>query len=143
MTEIASKLRKLRLIQLVLIAAIPILGYIAEMGRPHGLDNWTARHWLVAAVALWGGWVGLRYRHRMTRRSLNAFAKDASDPKALRQWEVANLVALTMAEGVAYWGLVVRMVLKGSLWQASLFYAAGLFLLFLWTPRLPITPASD
>jgi len=38
-------------------------------------------------------------------------------------------------------GLVVRMVFGGAFWQASLYYAAALFLLLLWTPRTPITSA--
>ena len=60
----------------------------------------------------------------------------------LRQAEVGQIIGLAMAEGVVQWGLVVRMILGGALWQASSFYAAGLFLLLLWAPRTPITNAS-
>ena len=49
--------------------------------------------------------------------------------------ESRALIVLAMAEAVAWYGLVVRMVLQGTLRQASLFYAAGLFLLLLWTAR--------
>jgi hypothetical protein len=141
--EMKSKLRKVRLIQTVLIVLIPIFGFVAEIGRASGSSNWTLRHWLVTGVALYAALLGFRFRYRMTRRSGEALAKDASNLKALRQWEVANLIGLAMANCVALWGLVIRMVLGGTLWQASLFYAAGLFLLLLFTPRLPMTPASN
>jgi F0F1-type ATP synthase membrane subunit c/vacuolar-type H+-ATPase subunit K len=138
-----SKLRRLRLIQLAQIAVIPIFVSIAEIGREPGSSDWTLRHWLVMGLALWAALGGFRFRRRMIHRSEEALAEDASNPKALKQWEAGNVVVLAMAESIVLWGLVVRMVLGGALWQASLFYAAGLLLLLLWTPRMPITtPAS-
>jgi hypothetical protein len=68
---------------------------------------------------------------------------DASDRKALKQWEAVHACVLVMAENVALCGLVVRMVFNGTLWQASLFYAGGLILLMLWTPRLTPEPISN
>jgi hypothetical protein len=44
---------------------------------------------------------------------------------------------MAFAESLALWGVVVRMVLGGALWQASLFYSVSLVLLLYWTPRLP------
>jgi hypothetical protein len=44
---------------------------------------------------------------------------------------------MAFAENIVLWGLLVRMVLGGALWQASLFYLFGLALLLYWTPRLP------
>jgi F0F1-type ATP synthase membrane subunit c/vacuolar-type H+-ATPase subunit K len=138
-----AKLRKLRLIQLALIAVIPIFGWVAEIGRGRGSSDWTLGDWLVTGVALWAALGGFRLRRRMIGRSEEALAKDASNTKALKQWEAGHVIGLAMAGSVVLWGLVVRMVLGGALWQASLFYAAGLLLLLLWTPRTPIaTPAS-
>src|SRR5947209_6569970 len=126
-----------------MIAAIPVLGYVAELGSAHGRSDWTVAHGLVASMAVWTTWVGIRFRSRYMRRSRETQAKDPSSRNALRQWEVAHIIALTMAESVAMWGLVVRMVLNGGLWQASLFYGSGLFLLLLWTPRFSGAPAFD
>jgi len=86
---------------------------------------------------------GFRIRHRLLRRSGEAVKKAASDPKALRQWEVGQVVGLAVAECVAVWGLLVRMVLGGALWQASLFYLVALSLLLLWTPRMPTIASSN
>ena len=143
MSQMKPKLKKLRLIQLAMIAVIPIFGWVAEFRRDSGNNDWTLRHWLAAGLALWSAFGGFRHRHRLLFRSEQAAAKDASNPKALKQWEAGNLIGLASAESLVLWGLVVRMVLGGALWQASFFYAVGLFLLLLWTPRIPITtPAS-
>jgi|ERR1039458_2647462 hypothetical protein len=143
MNEIKANLRKLRLIQLGLIAALIIFACVAEIGRGHGNGDWISRHWLVAGLALWAASAGFRFRHRLLHRSGDALAKVASNPKALKQWEAGHVFSLVLAEGVALWRLVVRMVLGGALWQASLFYAVGLFLLLLWTPRMPDSIASN
>lgn len=143
MNEIKSKLKKLRLIQLALIAVIPIFGWVAEIGRDPGSSEWSLRHWLVTGLALWVALGGFRFRRRMIHRSEELLAQDASNPKALKQWEAGNVLVLAMAEAVVLWGLVMRMVLGGAFWQASLFYSTGLFLLLLWTPRMPITTLSS
>jgi F0F1-type ATP synthase membrane subunit c/vacuolar-type H+-ATPase subunit K len=136
MNEVKSKLRKLRLIQFTMIAAIPMFGWVAEsIGR--GSSDWTLWHWVMTGLALYAALAGLFFRRRLMDRSQEAFAKDASNPKALKQWEAGHLIGLASAEAVVVWGVAVRMVLGGALWQASLFYAAGLILLLLWTPRMP------
>jgi hypothetical protein len=63
--------------------------------------------------------------------------RNSADAKAAKQWEAGQVISLAMAEGVAYWGLVIRMVFHGALWQASLFYLTGALLLLFWTPRMP------
>jgi hypothetical protein len=141
MTEIESKLRKLRLIQGSLIVVILIFAWVAEIGRNRGSSDWTWRHWLVTGLALWAVSGGFHLRRRLAHRS-GAATKDVASPKALRQWEALQVMSLAMAGGVAGWGLVVRMVLGGALWQAALFYAVALFLLLLWTPRMPISSFS-
>jgi F0F1-type ATP synthase membrane subunit c/vacuolar-type H+-ATPase subunit K len=140
MGDIEPKLKKVRLIQWALIAVVPIFAFVAEIGHSRGSNDWTWRHWLVAGLALWSVSGGFHLR-RLGHRSEQALGKGAPNPKAVRQWEAGQIIGLAMAEGVAMVGLVVRMVLGGALWQASLFYAAGLFLLLLWTPRMPIRSA--
>jgi hypothetical protein len=63
-----SKLRKLRLIQLALIAVIPILGWVAEFDRDSGSNDWTLRHWFVTGLALWSAFGGFRVRRRLVVR---------------------------------------------------------------------------
>lgn len=137
-----SKLRKLRLVQWALIAAVLMFVGVGELGGSPGSNDWTWQHWLVTGIALWAVWGGFRFRRRMLSRSKSTLAKDASDPRAAKQWQAGQLVALWIAQNIALLGLLVRVALGGALWQASMFYAASLALLLLWTPRLPTEPAT-
>jgi F0F1-type ATP synthase membrane subunit c/vacuolar-type H+-ATPase subunit K len=141
--EMKSKLRKLRLIQFVMIAAIPMYGWIAESVLGRGSNDWTVWHWVMAALAVYAGVVGFFFRRKLMRRAEEVLANDASNPTAIKQWRAGQLVAMACAEGVVLWGVVVRFILGGALWQASLFYASGFFLLLLWTPMMPTKPVSD
>ena len=127
MNEIKANLRKLRLIQLGLIAALIIFACVAEIGRGHGNGDWISRHWLVAGLALWAASAGFRFRHRLLHRSGDALAKVASNPKALKQWEAGHVFSLVLAEGVALWGLVVRMVLGGHFGRPRCFTRLACF----------------
>jgi len=125
----------MRLVQAVLIIAIPLFALLAEVGRDHGRDRWTSLDWLMSGLATWCIFEGFRFRRLWVFPSQRLLANDAGNSKALRRWKAGQLIVLAMAEAVAWYGLVVRMVLHGTLWQASVFYAVGLFLLLLWTPR--------
>ena len=115
-----SCLRKLRLIHWGLLASIPFFAAVAEIGRNPGSSTWTWRHWFAAGLCCWVILGAFRLRSRLVDRS-------------------KERLTLAMAEGVAFWGLVVRMVFGGTLWQASPFYLSALALILLWAPRLPIT----
>lgn len=137
-----SKLGKLRLIQSVYILTIPLFVWIAESTRGRGRSDWTLWHWVITGLALWAVSGGFRIRRRLIRRAEEALAKDASNPKTLRQWQAGQFIGMPFAESIVLCGVLVRMVIGGALWQASLFYALGLLLMLLWTPRMPTTPAS-
>jgi F0F1-type ATP synthase membrane subunit c/vacuolar-type H+-ATPase subunit K len=141
--KVKSKLIRLRLFHAGNIVAIPLFAWIAESSIHPDISDWTRWHWLMVGLAVYAGLGGFLLRRRLIHRSESALAKDTSDPKALKQWEAGHLIALAMAEGIVVWGVVVRMVIGGTLWQASLFYATGFLLLLLWTPRMPSTASSS
>jgi F0F1-type ATP synthase membrane subunit c/vacuolar-type H+-ATPase subunit K len=141
--DLKARLGKVRLFQLAMIASIPMFGRVAEMGRPLGGGRWTLWHWAVAALALSAVLWGASMRGRVIVSSEKALARDACDPKALRRWESGQILGMAFAESIVLWGLVVRTVLGGALWQASVFYAAGFILLLFWTPRMPSGLASN
>lgn len=93
----------------------------------------------MTGLALWAVFGGFRIRGRLIRRAEEELAKDASNPKALRQWQAGHITGMVCAEAIVLYGVIVRMVIGGAFWQAALFYASGLFLLLLWTPRMPTT----
>ena len=138
-----SRLSKLRLFHLAFIVSVPLYVWVAENIRHRGSSNRTSWPWVVTAFALCVALGGFRPRHRIISRSEEALAKDASNLKALKQWESGQFIGLAFAENIVLCGVLLRVVLAGTLWQASLFYAAGLSLLLLWTPRMPTTPACD
>lgn len=142
MNGMRSSLGKLRFFQSVMIAAIPLFGWVAESGSSHKSDHWTPWHWVATAVALYSVVGGFLVRRRLIHRSEVTMANDVLNPKVLKQWEAGNLVGMAMAESIAIWGVVLRMVFGGALWQAALFYATALFLLLLWTPRIPTITVS-
>ena len=135
--ELKKSVTKLRLIQFAMIAGVSMFGGVAEMAHHPGSNSWTFRDWVVAAFALSIVFTGSNFRTRMLARATTLLAKDTSDPRALKQWEAAQIIGMAFADNIALWGLLIRMVLGGAFWQASLFYLVSLALLFYWTPRLP------
>jgi F0F1-type ATP synthase membrane subunit c/vacuolar-type H+-ATPase subunit K len=119
--ELKARLSKVRLFELAMIASIPMYVWVREMGRPPGSGSWTLRHSIVAAFALSAVFSGASIRRRVLVRAEMALAKDASDPKALKQWESGQVIGMAFAESLVLWGLVVRTGLGGALWQASIF----------------------
>ena len=113
-----SAFRKVRLIQWALLLAIPLFAWVAEIGRSNGSSDWTWRHWLAISLCVWSVSGAFRLRRRMLRQSKEKLMRNTADAKAAKQWEAGQVISLAMAEGVAYWGLVIRMVFHGALWQA-------------------------
>jgi hypothetical protein len=137
-----STFKKVRLLQWALLLAIPLFAWVAEIGRDTGNSDWTWRHWLAIGFVLWSVSGAFRVRGRLLRSSKGKLINDAANAKGVKQWEAGQVISLAMAEGVAFWGLVIRMVFHGALWQASIFYVMAVFLLLLWTPRMPSGTAS-
>lgn len=137
-----SKLWKLRLLHSAYVLTIPLFGWIAETVSGRGSNGWTLWQWVMTCLTLWAVLGGFRIRRRLIGRAEEALAKDASNPKALRRWALGQFLGMVFAEAIVLYGVVVRMIIGGALWQASLFYVLGLVLMLLWTPRMPTTPAS-
>src|ERR1035437_4171049 len=110
-----SKLGKIRLIQAAFIVAILLFVRVAESVRGRGSNHWTLWHWVMTGLALYAALVGFFFRRKLLRRSEEALAKDASNPKALNQWQAGHLMGFASAEAIVLWGVVVRMVLGGAL----------------------------
>jgi hypothetical protein len=143
MAEIKSTLRKLRLIQFLLMGFVLICALFAELTAGRTGGRWTGAHWLVAGLAAVSMLEGFHFRHRFVKPSADALARDTRNLKALKRWEAWQLICLTMAGAVACYGLVVRIIFGGTFWQALLFYSVGLFLSVLWTPRRPAAIAVE
>jgi len=132
-----SGLQRMRLVYAAFGVSMLLVVWITQSVCNYGCSDWTLWHWVMAGLALWAVFGGFQIRGRAIRRSEEALARDTSNPKALRQWQAGQIIGMAFAEAIVFYGAVVRMVLGGTLWQASPFYAAGLFLLLLWSPQMP------
>ena len=137
-----SAFKKVRLIQWALLLAIPLCAWVAEIGRGSGSNNWTWRHWLTLGLCIWSVSGAFRLRSRLLRRSKENLMNNSAVANAAKQWEAGHVISLAMAEGVAFWGLLIRMVFHGTFLQAAMFYVMAVLLLLFWTPRMPSESAS-
>jgi F0F1-type ATP synthase membrane subunit c/vacuolar-type H+-ATPase subunit K len=135
--QIKSELRKMRLIHAAFAVSMPLVIWITQSISGYGCSDWTLWYWVMAGLALWAVFGGFQVRGRAIRRSEEALVRDTSNLKALRQWQAGQIIGMAFAEAIVFYGVVVRMVLRGTVWQALPFYAVGLLLLLFWTPRMP------
>ena len=137
MSEIKAKLRKLRIIQALLIGIIVAHASLFEVFFSEAHSRWSLWHSLTAGLGMVCALEGFHFRRRYLAPAAAALARDPRNPKAVQRWAGWHSICLLMATAVGAYGLWVRMFLRGSLLQALLFYVVGLFLLLLWTPKAP------
>jgi hypothetical protein len=115
--DLKTRLTKVRLFEVAMLASIPMFVWVGEMDRPPGSGSWTLRHWVVSAFALsvvaWGSSI----RRRVLTLAEMALAKDASDSKALRRWESGQILGMAYAESLA---LASIDILRGRLHSSAL-----------------------
>jgi len=120
-----SMLRKLRLIHLVFIVSIPLCAWVAQSSCPSNSSDWTLWHWVITGLAVYSAFVGFFYRRKLMRSSEAALRGDASNSKALKQWQAAQIVSMAAAEAIAFlWSSLA----DGS-WQSTF---TGVILLHDW-----------
>ena len=131
-----ATLRSLRVIQMAFLVAVVIYIAIAEKVGPREPKDVKQIQVLlmVMAASLVGGI--LFFRQRLIPPAEEVLRTQPEDANALRRWRTANLITLTLAEAVVLYGLALRF-LGGTLLQAAPFYAAGVLLMVVFTPRRP------
>lgn len=125
----------MRLIQLGMIGFIVLAACVTELVCEKGNAEWGLGYWLIIAFAFWGISGAFRLKRRMEARTKGAVDQKHSEEETQKRSKAGYLMSMAVASGISYWGLVVRYILHGTLWQAVPFYAAGLALLLLWGPR--------
>ena len=79
--------------------------------------------------------IGWTMRGKLLASSLEALQREPEDRIALARWRSANVLSFAFAESVTLFCLALK-VLGASWTTAGGFFAGGLILLLLWTPRL-------
>lgn len=79
------------------------------------------------------------FRMRLIRPAVERLRENPEDAGAARQWRGGVLFSLVFCETVVLFGLALRMM--GAGWNVcGAFYAAGIFFMLAWTPKLELLP---
>jgi hypothetical protein len=79
-------------------------------------------------------------RARLVRPAAEELRANADNAGAMRRWRAGVLLSLALCETAVLFGLALRFT--GAPWKVcAIFYAAGIFLLLAWTPRLELPPS--
>jgi len=133
----------MRAIQWGMIGYILIAVLFTEHFCEAGRVSWGLGYWVIVGAALWGVSGGLRMRRRFALRIKEATDKTLPEREVRRRLNARNAISMATALSVAIWGLVIRYVLHGTLWQAVPFYVLGLALLLIWGPKTTTAMHSD
>lgn len=128
-----TELTNLRIVHVCQLVTLPLLVYGGEVlrtAKPRDV-KWIGLFLVLLAV--------FNMRYVLTRcRPAVAKASDslrrADDAHAMSRWYGANVMSLTSSEPLALYGVILR-VFGGSVLQTVPFYACGLVLLLISTPR--------
>jgi 4-amino-4-deoxy-L-arabinose transferase-like glycosyltransferase len=131
-----ASLRLLRVIQIAFLVSVAFYVAIPEKVGPHEVRDVKQLQIVLGLLA--GSLVVtiLFFRQRLLGPAEDVLRTQPEEGVALRRWRTANLATLVCAEAVVLYGMVLRF-LGGTLPQAAPFYAAGVLLMFIFTPRRP------
>ena len=131
-----ATLRLLRILRVALLASVVLYAVVGELAGPP--ESSDVRQLRLILIALAGGLLVAigAVRQRMVSSAEEALRSRPDDALALSRWRAGTIVTFVLAEAIALYGLVLRMM-GGKLIQALPFYAAGAVLLLVFTPRRP------
>ena len=81
--------------------------------------------------------MALVLRSRLLAPCLEILRSNPDDAQALGRWRTGNIVSFVIAEAVALLGFALKF-LGASWFVAAPFFATGIFLLLIWTPRIDL-----
>ena len=133
-TTFNSALRNMRILYAALLVEIPVFLYAGEVTGPSRPKNVTKAGLLLTAVAILNTWSVLSTCRRRAREASDIVRSHPDDVSAIRRWRAANTVSLCVSFALPLYGWILR-VIGGTLLEAVPFYASGLLLLLISTPR--------
>ncbi len=132
---ISASLRNMRIVHVILLAAIAGYAYVAEMTLKPTTDAPPILVKAFPIVAVAEVVITFAIRRKLLRSAMEGLQRHAGDATALGQWRKANLFSMVMMVSVALYGLALRFV-GGSRRVAAPFFVAAVILMLLWRPRL-------
>src|SRR5687767_870096 len=131
---VEPRLRTLRIIHFAMMASVLTLVAVGEAAGPQEPENVGIMLGVFAAVAAMNVVLVFILRKSLSSSAQDRLRSDPGDAAAAASWQAGHIVSFALAESVALFGLVLRMI-GGSTEQAAGFYAAGLGLLLILWPR--------
>lgn len=126
----------MRIIAAVMLVYVPAIAIVIERVRQNsgtvGRTFFTAICSLSLAVIV----IGFFLRRKFVENSANALHLNPDDAKPLNKWRTGQIISFALAESIALYGVVIRL-LGGTLQQAALFYGAAIAMFILWWPQAP------
>ena len=134
--ELQQRLRTVRIIHFAMMASVLTLVAVGEVAGPKEREDVGFMLGVFAAVAAMNVVLAFILRKSLAGGAEERLRSSPGDAAAAASWQSGNIVSFALAESVALFGLVLRMM-GGSTEQAAGFYAAGIGLLLIFWPRAP------
>ena len=130
-------LRNIKIIHLAMMAPIFVYAIIAErVVQPNATPPDMMLVWILAAMSVAMALGSLAVRSALVTRNADILRTDAANTSAIGRWIMGSIVAFALAESIALYGLVLR-ILGVQREYAFGFYAVSFVTLLLLTPRDP------
>jgi hypothetical protein len=129
------RVRSVRIVHFAMLTFVVVLVPLGESaaGQPGKVGLFLG---LFGAAAAVDAVIALLLRKSLVGGAEERLQRYPEDAEAALRWQTGQFVSFAMAESVALFGLVLR-VLGATLEQAAGFYAAGIGLLLIFWPRPP------
>jgi hypothetical protein len=137
MNKMQMTLRDLRIIHGVMLVSVPLYMLVIFQVHPREGHLSPAMPGAFAVLSVTEIAVALFLRARLLAPCMEILRSNPDDPQALGRWRTGNLVSFTLAESVALLGFALKF-LGASWFVAGPFFAAAIFLLLIWTPRIDL-----
>ena len=138
MTTTEKTLRAIRLVHFALLfGAAVYLALPLAVSRPMTTTPPLVVILAMGALAFSGLAGAALLRARLVQPSAEALRANSQDLAALRRWRAGVILSLALCETTVLFGFALRFT--GAPWNVcAVFYAAGIFLLLAWKPRLEL-----
>jgi len=137
MSKMQMTLRNVRIIHGVIL--VSVLLYMLVIFQVHPREGYLSPA-MPGAFAVFCATeiaVALFLRSRLLPPCMEILRSNPGDPQALGRWRTGNIISFVFAETVALFGFALKFL--GTSWfVAGPFFAAALFLLLIWTPRIDL-----
>ena len=140
-TQMESAIKVVRSIQIALLGSVVLYVAVGEkIGSIQRLNN-PVLFYLLSLVTITIVGVILVVRRTLVLQSAATLASRPNDAATLNRWRAGNIMTYALAESIALFGLVLRLI-GFTLSQVWSFYIAAFILLLFFGPRLPVSESN-